>query len=537
MINNPFLLMTALGFSRVGIRSFQRRSRSFALKSLAIFAGLISVASASVPGDFTYVVEGTVELPTVTITGHPAVAVGPVVIPGTIEGLHVTKIGNDAFANQTQMTSVTIPPGVTMIGNSSFYSCVALTNVTLPSSLRSIGTYAFFACQQLTCLSLPEGLNTINPNAFYLCRGLASINIPSTVTSLGNGIFYNCSALTSVTIPAGITTISPGLFFSCSALTSVTIPSTVTSIGFEAFRYCSALTSLTIPSSVTTFGTRAFANCRGLTGFSISASVTSIGTDPFIFCSALTTISVDANNPSYSSIGGVVFNKLQTTLIAFPPGVVGAYTVPSNVNTIGVKAFFTADKITRVTFPATLTSVGSSAFESCSALLEAIFTGDAPTSIGANAFILNAMEFSIYYLGTSQNFSTPFWNDYPAELFNGGSNPISNWLTSHQLPVNSDMGSDENRDGVSLLMAYALNLNPNLNLSGSTPQLVKTATQTSLSFYGVAPGITYSVECSTNLADWSTAGVTLSSPDINQIRTATVSTTGPSCFMRLKVSQ
>jgi len=293
---------------------------------------------------------------------------------------------------------------------------------------------------------------------------------------------------------------------------------------------------LPIPASVTSFGTRAFANCRGLTSFSISQNVINIGTDPFIYCSVLTSISVDSNNLNYSSFEGVVFNKLKTTLVAFPPGVTGAYVIPSSVTTIGTKAFFTCDKLTRVTFPANLATIQTLAFRECGALLDAIFTGNAP-ALGANAFQLNAPAFSVFYLSTSQNFTTPLWNGYPAALFTEGSTPISNWLTSYQLPANSDMSSDTNADGVSLLMAYALNLNPNLNLASSIPQAVKTTNQMTLSFYGGAPGITYSVECSTTLATWSTAGVTLSAPDLNQMRTATVSATGPSCFLRLKVNQ
>ena len=38
-----------------------------------------------------------------------------------------------------------------------------------------------------------------------------------------------------------------------------------------------------------------------------------------------------------------------------------------------------------------------------------------------------------------------------------------------------------------------------------------------------------------DLKTWTTSGVTLSAPDANHIRTASVPTTGASCFMRLVV--
>ena len=104
------------------------------------------------------------------------------------------------------------------------------------------------------------------------------------------------------------------------------------------------------------------------------------------------------------------------------------------------------------------------------------------------------------------------------------------------LPVDSDLNSDSNNDGVNLLMAYALDLDPNQNLGGSLPRPVLTAGQLSLSFHAGAAGIIYAVETCTDLTDWTTEGVSLSAPDENQVRTATVDRSGPSRFMRLVVS-
>ena len=85
-------------------------------------------------------------------------------------------------------------------------------------------------------------------------------------------------------------------------------------------------------------------------------------------------------------------------------------------------------------------------------------------------------------------------------------------------------------------MAYALNLNPNQMLGGSLPVIVMTETQMKLSYYSGASGVSYSVQASSDLANWSTSGVTLSAPDSNQIRTASVDRTGPLRFMRIVVS-
>ena len=52
-------------------------------------------------------------------------------------------------------------------------------------------------------------------------------------------------------------------------------------------------------------------------------------------CTSLTAITVDAANPAYSSVDGVLFDKSQTTLLQYPDGKAGAYTIPDSVTSIG----------------------------------------------------------------------------------------------------------------------------------------------------------------------------------------------------------
>ena len=69
--------------------------------------------------------------------------------------------------------------------------------------------------------------------------------------------------------------------------------------------------------------------------YTIPDTVTSIGDDAFSGCTSLTAIDVDPVNPSYSSLDGVLFNKAHTTLVAFPGGRAGSYTIPDSVTSIG----------------------------------------------------------------------------------------------------------------------------------------------------------------------------------------------------------
>src|SRR5688572_15449162 len=79
----------------------------------------------------------------ITITGYTGPG-GALAIPATINGLPVTTIGNYAFQNRINVTSVTIPNSVTSIGDSAFDYCTSLTSVTIPDSVTHIGDGAFY---------------------------------------------------------------------------------------------------------------------------------------------------------------------------------------------------------------------------------------------------------------------------------------------------------------------------------------------------------------------------------------------------------
>lgn len=54
-------------------------------------------------------------------------------------------IGNSAFEDCTELTSVTIPNTVTSIGSYAFYECIELVEVVVnPVTPPSLGNYAFY---------------------------------------------------------------------------------------------------------------------------------------------------------------------------------------------------------------------------------------------------------------------------------------------------------------------------------------------------------------------------------------------------------
>jgi uncharacterized protein YjdB len=168
---------------------------------------------------------------------------------------------------------------VTSIGDCAFQDCYDLTSVIIPNSVTSIGTMAFKNCNNLSSVNIPNSVTSIDWCVFMNCKSLASITIPNSVTSIGLGAFDGCENLTSITIPNSLTSIAEFVFHSCG-LTSVTIPNSVTSIGDAAFEYC-PLTSIIIGSGVISI-THSFIGCQELTDvYCLAENVPRTSSDAF----------------------------------------------------------------------------------------------------------------------------------------------------------------------------------------------------------------------------------------------------------------
>ena len=67
-----------------------------------------------------------------------------------------------------KLTSMTIPNSVTSIGERAFRNCSSLTSITIPNSVTSIGERAFSGCKSLTSITCEaENPPTVGSDAFY----------------------------------------------------------------------------------------------------------------------------------------------------------------------------------------------------------------------------------------------------------------------------------------------------------------------------------------------------------------------------------
>ena len=122
----------------------------------------------------------------------------------------VTNIEPAAFGNCSNLSSIIVEEGNLVYDSRDNCNAIIETrtntlilgcpSTTIPSNVTSIGNSAFSNCDNLTSVTIPEGVTSIGEDAFLYCYDLTSVTIPSSVTSIGDWAFYGCYGLTSVTV-------------------------------------------------------------------------------------------------------------------------------------------------------------------------------------------------------------------------------------------------------------------------------------------------------------------------------------------------
>jgi hypothetical protein len=307
------------------------------------------------------------------------------VIPAAIDNAVVLKIGDNAFANNPAIRTITIPNGVTTIGKNAFSQCPALIEVTFPASLRIIDTEAF------------RGNNL-----------LARVTIPANVTVIGEWAFGNCGSLTTVK------------FEHTNALSLITFGTNNNNNnvfnGHPAsffIHYPPGATNFTTP---TWMGYPAAPDPGSINDFDYTIAANGdVHITRYLGSAASVSIPAMIAGRPVRSIERRAFEN-NATLVTL--------TIPNGVTRIGEQAFIGCANLTRVTIPASVVSIEERAFAHCARLTDARFLhpdADNIVVFGSQIFAGAAPTFKITYPDNARNFTTPQWRGYPAEPHNATS--------------------------------------------------------------------------------------------------------------------
>ncbi len=298
---------------------------------------------------------------------------------GTTCTLTATAYGDYEFSHWTEN-------GVTVSTNAT-YSFVVEGNRSLVARFTNPNFIAF-----------------ADPNVKAICvsnwdtdgDGELSYAEAAAVTNLGRAFqSMGITSFNELQYFSGLTFLNEDEFNSCSNLTSITIPESVTTIGYNAFAYCN-LTSITIPESVTNINCCVFYG-SGIT--TINYNATNCSVNDWLNGVSLTNLNIGDNvqvipdnfvsnqsnlvgtlhiPASVTSIGGSAFANCR--------GFTGTLTIPASVTSIGGSAFSGCTGFSNLTIGSSVTTIGESAFYNCSGLTGSLTLPENLTSIGSAAF-------------------------------------------------------------------------------------------------------------------------------------------------------
>lgn len=355
-------------------------------------------------------------------------------------------------------TSMSIYDGARIIADSAFAG-VAVTNITIPGSVVTVGDRAFENCANLSSVTLSNGLKSIGARAFYGCRALESLTVPDSVTSIGNSAFFSCTNLKKITLSDSLTYLGATPFEGCPiqeasipVIAVLSIPKSylitvnVTSgdkIEESAFINATKLKDISLPDSITYVGGNAFSGCTSLnyyedengtylgnknnhyliliaakdnskTEYTLSEKTKIIYDNALYGFSALETINLEGifsvgNKAFYncSSIKNINLNDKATYIgdMAFYSCInLVSIAISDSVSYIGSQAFRNCSKLASIAIPKGVTKILTGTFDGCSALTRVTLHEDIEY-IGNGTFNnCNNLSYNFYnganYLGT-----------------------------------------------------------------------------------------------------------------------------------------
>ena len=252
-------------------------------------------------------------------------------------------VGNSAAAEEASADTLF---GV-IFGTSSFTGATATTQ-----NYTSSDKATYYIPNSLRSVTITGGASdTIFYGAFYNCAMLTSVTIGEDVKVIENYAFRNCTAITTVNFNATEVTSTPAYgsacFTGCTNIATVNFGNNVTIVPEGLFNNNDNITTVTIPANVTLIGKDAFENCNGIATLNFNA----------VDCDCNAT--GNSSSPFYGNGG---------TLVNFNIGE-NVTNIPKYLLASGVTG------LTSVVIPASVTSIGVSAFYSCNSLADVYYKG------------------------------------------------------------------------------------------------------------------------------------------------------------------
>lgn len=335
----------------------------------------------------------------------------------------LTVVSDGLFEGCAELDSVSIG-GAQRIGVAAFKDCAALQSIDLPSTLNAISANAFCDCAKLATVTGGDGLAKVeeaafaNTALFELAEGesLGEVYVGHVFLGLKGRIDIDDQSETNLEIDEGTIAIADGALANVDGLVSVKMPASLKYIGKNALRYSGvttpALTSVELGGAVE-IGEYAFAGNSALKLIQVPTTVTKIGKYAFADCSALTAVYTQ----SIEAWLGIEFENAQANPLALAHAIYfGVYdedaetpieaakslAIPEGTQAIRDFAFYGLNNITYVELPASLISVGKSAFEGCSKLRSVYYGGESQDRFDHVEFADATLPGTVYFFSAAE---------------------------------------------------------------------------------------------------------------------------------------
>ena len=229
----------------------------------------------------------------------------------------LTSIGDYAFANCDNITSITIPESVTSLGDYLFDECGSLTDIVIKCPIKELpeNLFNYYYSNNITNILLPDGIENLNIDMFRYTRcyqhkpywedGLFYIGnylisaenysnsemiVKEGTKVIGENIFDNWynSPVINVQLPQSVEKISERAFQECENLETINLEN-IKYIGNDAFTECGSLKEINLTSAIE-IGEDAFIDCENVNKITFGNNLIRIGESAFCGCSNVSSL-------------------------------------------------------------------------------------------------------------------------------------------------------------------------------------------------------------------------------------------------------